>query len=77
MPIQDALSRFAVSTGVTPGALARLPIPPFSQKNPDHLRLSELGAMAVALSANLAPAISDLTSIETEIDEIVWVITVN
>ena len=43
-PAQEALGRFAVSTGVTPGALARLPVPRFDTKNEQHQDSRALGA---------------------------------
>jgi hypothetical protein len=54
-PAQGALSRFAVSTGVTPVALARLPLPRFNASNPEHRALADIGRRAseVAATADL------------------------
>ena len=49
-PAQDALGRFAVSTGVTPAALARLPISRFSPLDPLHAALAQAGKDAADLA---------------------------
>jgi N-6 DNA Methylase. len=71
-PAQAALSRFAVSTGVTPGALARLPIPTFESTNGEHARLATLGRRAMSIVASLLLDPMALDSCEAEIDEVVW-----
>jgi hypothetical protein len=71
-PAQEALSRFAVSTGVTPAALARLPIPPFEQENVNHRRLAALGRLATHITADPAADPLAITQCEADIDDLVW-----
>lgn len=69
-PAQGALARFAVSTGVTPAALARLPLPRFDPEVEPHRELAALGAAA-------SQAIDDpeeLAAIEDRINEAVWAV---
>jgi hypothetical protein len=49
-PAQDALGRFAASTGITPKALHRLPIPRYSRTDPDHAELVMLAREATRLA---------------------------
>jgi N-6 DNA Methylase len=51
-PAQSALARFAVSTGVTPAALARLPMPRFDPANESHIALAVLGRAAATDAAD-------------------------
>jgi hypothetical protein len=67
-PAQLALSRFAVSTGVTPAALGRLPLPRFDSDSESHRALAALGAEASGAAEDPAR----LTAIEGRIDEAVW-----
>jgi hypothetical protein len=65
---QAALGRFAVSTGVTPAALERLPMPKFDAGDAAHEQLAKLGEDAHA-------AVGDpqrLADLERRIDELVW-----
>ena len=57
---------------MTPGALARLPIPLFSQKDALHLRLSEFGASAATMVGGTSEDAQGLIAVEHEIDEVVW-----
>jgi hypothetical protein len=66
-PTQQALARFAVSTGVTPAAIARLPLPPFDAGEASHQALAELGATATE-----APNEAALQEIEAAINRAVW-----
>lgn len=69
-PAQAALQRFAVSTGVTPAAIARLPLPRFDEASSDHRRLSELAKAATAYVAD--GQVERLSEIEDEINDRVW-----
>jgi hypothetical protein len=71
-PAQEALSRFAVSTGVTPQALARLPIPTFDSTNRDHMALADLGRRAAAITGDSTADPFAITQCEAEIDEAAW-----
>ena len=66
-PAQAALARFAVSTGITPAALERLPLPQFNADDPDHGELARLGERAHSVVGTDA-----LPQIEDEIDDLVW-----
>jgi hypothetical protein len=70
-PAQRALARFAVSTGVTPAAIARLPIPRFDPDIPSHFELANAGRSASEAALAGAQA-EDLAEIEQHIDELVW-----
>jgi hypothetical protein len=67
-PAQRALGRFAVLTGVTPAALARLPMPAFSGEIEEHVELARLGRAA----ANQAGDADELAELEVRIDAVVW-----
>jgi len=68
-PAQRALGRFAASTGITPKALSRLPIPRFDESNAGHSKLAEYSELA----ANAAKAgdIPTLSTLELRIDDLV------
>jgi hypothetical protein len=68
-PAQAALARFAVSTGVTPAALARLPLPRFDVHEAAHVELANLGSRASEAAG--AGEVLILTEIENEINEAV------
>ena len=70
-PAQRGLGRFAVSTGVTPAALERLPIPRYSKTEAAHRDLARLGRAAHQKREDPA----QLAGIEEEIDEAVWSVT--
>ena len=69
-PAQDALARFSVSTGITPAALARLPLPGYDAQDAEHRPLAELGQQATAARAERDD--ERLASLEREIDDQVW-----
>ncbi len=69
-PAQRALARFVVLTGVTPAALARLPIPRFSPDIETHVALARLGRDAA--DAARQEQVDRLAEIEDDIDETVW-----
>lgn len=70
LPAQRSLARFAVSTGVTPAALARLPLPRFDAGNEDHRELARLGRAA----AEAADDQDRLEEIEAQINAAVWAV---
>jgi hypothetical protein len=65
-PAQEALSSFASSTGVTPAALSRLPIPRFRPGLASHAQLASLGERAAAVGPE------ELGAVESEIDRLTW-----
>lgn len=69
-PAQMALGRFAVSTGVTPAALARLPLPAFDGGDSDHVGLANLGRDAAQATTDGDAA--DLALVEADISQKVW-----
>jgi hypothetical protein len=68
-PAQDALGRFAVSTGVTPAALARLPIARFEPAIQLHNELAQAGKDATDFA--LSGDIDSLGETELRIDSLV------
>ena len=74
-PAQEALSRFAVSTGVTPQALSRLPIPTFDSVETKHTRLSDLGRLAIGAAADPTALPAAVADLEREINDLVWTIS--
>jgi hypothetical protein len=66
-PAQLALSRFAVSTGVTPAALARLPLPRFDANEEAHIVLAQLGAAAASAQCQ-----EELEEVEARLSRAVW-----
>lgn len=71
-PAQQALSTFAVSTGVTPAALSRLPIPKFNPTHRQHMGLATLGMEAGNVASRSTEDPQTLTDIEHQIDDLVW-----
>lgn len=63
-PAQEALGRFAVSTGVTPAAIGRLPLPRFDAQDQQHRALSDLGRAAAAA----VDAPDELANVERNVD---------
>lgn len=68
-PAQAALSRFAVSTGVTPAALGRLPMPSFDGTNPHHRALARLGREANRIVNGGAVGLEE---VELAINDAIW-----
>jgi len=66
--VQDLLSRFAASTGITPRALQNIPIPKYEQTNLHHVEISECGREA---HARVEAGRQDLADLEDRIDELV------
>jgi hypothetical protein len=71
-PAQGALSRFAVSTGVTPVALERLPIPRFDQADRNHVRVAQLAQEASRIANDPTGDAEELAAVEKELDQCVW-----
>ena len=71
-PIQNALSRFAVSTGVTPAAMSRLPIPVFDGSDRRHAALAALSLQAAHLMETDDLAAGEVAQLESQMDELVW-----
>ena len=68
-PAQSALGRFASSTGVTPAALTRLPLPRFVESNALHLELAQFGSLAAELATGASP-VPELERVEREVDRL-------